>query len=69
VAGAREAVTRAELEACEDGEGVQLAEGDILLLRMGHHRLRQELGPWDNGLLYAGTFGNVVGPDLMPHGW
>jgi kynurenine formamidase len=43
-----EAVTRAELEACENEEGVRLAEGDILVLRTGHHRRRQELGPWDN---------------------
>jgi kynurenine formamidase len=44
-----EAVTRAELEACERAEGVELGEGDILVFRTGHHRRRLELGPWDNG--------------------
>ncbi len=44
-----EAVTRAELEACEQMEGVRLDEGDILVLRTGHHRRRREIGPWDNG--------------------
>jgi kynurenine formamidase len=44
-----EAVTRAELEACEEAEGVRLGEGDIFVYRTGHHRRRLELGPWDNG--------------------
>jgi len=44
-----EAVTAAELEACAIAEGLQIGEGDILLLRTGHHRRRLELGPWDNG--------------------
>jgi kynurenine formamidase len=44
-----DAVTRAELEACEEAEGVHLGEGDIFVYRTGHHRRRLELGPWDNG--------------------
>ncbi len=44
-----EAVTRAELEQCAAAEEVELGEGDILVLRLGHHRRRLELGPWDNG--------------------
>jgi len=44
-----EAVTRVELEACEDAQGVHLGEGDIFVYRTGHHRRRLELGPWDNG--------------------
>jgi kynurenine formamidase len=44
-----EAVTRAELEACEEAEGVHLGEGDIFVYRTGHHRRRLELGAWDNG--------------------
>jgi kynurenine formamidase len=44
-----EAVTRAELEACEQAEGVRRGEGDIFVFRTGHHRRRLELGPWDNG--------------------
>ena len=44
-----EAVTRAELEACEKVEGVHIGEGDIFVYRTGHHRRRLELGAWDNG--------------------
>src|ERR1700720_568893 len=44
-----EAVTRAELEAVEQAQGVRLGEGDILVFRTGHHRRRLELGAWDNG--------------------
>lgn len=44
-----EAVTRAELEACEAAQGVHLDEGDIFVYRTGHHRRRLELGAWDNG--------------------
>jgi kynurenine formamidase len=44
-----EAVTRAELEACEAAEGVRLEEGDIFVYRTGHYRRRLELGAWDNG--------------------
>jgi kynurenine formamidase len=44
-----EAVTRAELEACETAEGVHIGEGDIFVYRTGHHRRLLELGAWDNG--------------------
>jgi kynurenine formamidase len=44
-----EAVTRSELEDCEKTQGVRLGEGDILVLRLGHHARRLALGPWDNG--------------------
>jgi len=44
-----EAVTRAELEACEAAEGVHVGEGDIFVFRTGHHARRLELGAWDNG--------------------
>ncbi|HYA53884.1 MAG TPA: cyclase family protein, partial [Streptosporangiaceae bacterium] len=43
-----EAVTRAELEACEKAQGVEIGEGDIFVFRTGHHRRRLELGPWKN---------------------
>jgi kynurenine formamidase len=49
-----EAVTAAELEACEQAEGVELGEGDFLVFRTGHHRRRLALGPWDNGPPPAG---------------
>jgi kynurenine formamidase len=44
-----EAVTRAELEACEEAQGVRLGEGDILVFRTGHHGRRLAKGAWDNG--------------------
>src|SRR5512143_2280044 len=44
-----EAVTRTELEACEQAQGVHLGEGDIFVYGTGHHRRRLELGAWDNG--------------------
>jgi kynurenine formamidase len=43
-----DAVTAAELQACAEAEEVSVGEGDILVLRTGHHRRRLELGPWDN---------------------
>jgi kynurenine formamidase len=49
-----EAVTRAELEAVEEAQGVRLGEGDIFVFRTGHHRRRLELGAWDNGYPPAG---------------
>lgn len=41
-------VTRSELDQCLDKQGVAIGEGDILVLRTGHHRRRLELGAWDN---------------------
>ena len=49
-----EAVTRKELEDIEQAEGVRLGEGDILVLRTGHHRRRLELGAWRNDYPPAG---------------
>ena len=59
-----EAVTRAELEACERAEGVELGEGDIFVYRTGHHRRRLELGAWDNGYDGQGKAGLHV--DTIP---
>jgi len=59
-----EAVTRAELEACEEAQGVQLGEGDILVFRTGHHGRRLALGPWDNGPEGEGKAGLHV--DTIP---
>jgi kynurenine formamidase len=42
-------VARDELVAAEEAQGVRLGPGDILVFRTGHHRRRQELGPWHNG--------------------
>jgi kynurenine formamidase len=57
-------VTRAELERCTAVQGVSLGEGDILVLRTGHHRRRLELGPWDNGPAGEGKAGIHI--DAVP---
>jgi kynurenine formamidase len=49
-----EVISRAELEAAEQAEGVQLAEGDILLLRTGHYGRRLALGAWSAATQKAG---------------
>jgi kynurenine formamidase len=61
-----EAVTRAELDECAALEGVTLAEGDILVLRTGHHRRRLELGPWDNSPPPVGEGKAGVHVDAIP---
>ena len=59
-----EAVTRAELEAVEEAQGVRLGEGDLLVFRTGHHGRRLELGGWDNGYDGEGKAGLHV--DTIP---
>lgn len=51
------AVTRDELEAAEQTQGVRLGEGDILVFRTGHHRRRLEFGAWDPGYTGGGRAG------------
>ncbi|HZW03650.1 MAG TPA: cyclase family protein, partial [Anaerolineaceae bacterium] len=52
-----EVITRAELEAVEQAEGVRLESGDFLVLRTGHHRRRLQLGAWDPGYTGQGRAG------------
>jgi len=52
-----ESVTREEIEALEEAQGVKLAEGDIMVFRIGHHRRRLELGAWDVGYTGEGRAG------------
>lgn len=59
-----EAVTRAELEAAERAQGVEIGEGDIFVFRTGHHRRRLERGAWDNGYTGEGKAGLHV--DTIP---
>jgi len=61
-----EAVTRAELEAVEQAEGVRLGEGDILVFRTGHHRRRLELGAWSNDYPPAGEGKAGLHVDTIP---
>jgi kynurenine formamidase len=43
-----------DLEAAEHQQGVEVAKGDILLVRTGHARRLAELGPWDTADAKAG---------------
>ena len=52
-----EAITREEIEAIEESEGVRLSEGDIMVFQTGHHRRRLELGAWDPGYTGEGRAG------------
>ena len=61
-----EAVTRAELEAVEQAQGVRLGEGDILVFRTGHHRRRLELGAWNNEYPPAGEGKAGLHVDTIP---
>jgi kynurenine formamidase len=49
-----EHVFRDELEAAERAQGVAVREGDILLVRTGHARRLDELGPWETATAKAG---------------
>lgn len=61
-----EAVTRAELEAIEEAEGVRLGEGDILVFRTGHHARRLALGAWSNSAPPAGEGKAGLAVDTIP---
>jgi kynurenine formamidase len=43
-----------ELEAAEAEQGVAVGQGDILLVRTGHARRLEELGPWETATAKAG---------------
>jgi kynurenine formamidase len=43
-----------DLEAAERAQGLAVGEGDILLIRTGHVRRLNELGPWDTARHKAG---------------
>ena len=49
-----EHVFREDLEAAARQQGVEIREGDILLVRTGHTRRLAELGPWDTARSKAG---------------
>ncbi len=44
---AKEPVMPGDLEAAEKQCGVKVSQGDVLLVRTGSYRRRQEEGPWD----------------------
>jgi|SRR5271165_3247710 len=47
-------VTVADLLEAEKSQDVHMGNGDILFVRVGHRRRRQELGPWDAASARAG---------------
>jgi len=47
-------ITTDDLKAAEDAAGLRVGEGDILLVRTGHHHRRRELGSWDAAHLKTG---------------
>jgi len=55
-----EHVSPDELAAAESEQGVAVAEGDILLVRTGHARRLDEVGPWDTARAKAGLHPTAV---------
>ncbi len=47
-------VTTAELAAAAEAQQVSIGPGDLLFVRTGHRRRRDELGPWDAATARAG---------------
>ena len=47
-------VTADDLLAAERDEGIRVGRGDIVCVRVGHHRRRTEQGPWDAAAARAG---------------
>src|SRR5215510_6688554 len=42
-----DSIFRDDLEAAEEAQATRVSEGDVLLIRTGHARRLDELGPWD----------------------
>jgi len=49
-----EYVSADDLVAAEQAQGVRAGRGDLLFVRVGHRRRRDELGPWDAASARAG---------------
>ena len=47
-------VTPDDLVAAEEAQQVRVGQGDLLFVRVGHRRRRNELGPWDAAAARAG---------------
>ncbi len=54
-------VTMADLHAAEERQQVTFGRGDLLFVRVGHRRRRNERGPWDAAAARAGLH-----PSVMP---
>jgi kynurenine formamidase len=53
-------VTVADVLAAEQDQGVRIGQGDIVLVRVGHRRRRNEQGPWDAAQARAGLHPTVL---------
>lgn len=53
-------VTIDELVAAEQAQGVRVGKGDLLFVRVGHRRRRNELGPWNAAEARAGLYPRAV---------
>jgi kynurenine formamidase len=53
-------VTMADLLAAERDQKVQIGQGDIVLIRVGHRRRRDELGAWEVAEARAGLHPTVL---------
>jgi kynurenine formamidase len=47
-------VTEGDLRAAEEAQPVHVGQGDLLFVRVGHSRRRNQLGPWDVAHARAG---------------
>jgi kynurenine formamidase len=47
-------VTADDLTRAEAAQGIRVGRGDLLMVRVGHHRRRAELGAWDAATQRAG---------------
>ena len=56
-----EHVTAAELAAAEQSQQVRVGPGDLLFVRVGHRRRRDELGPWEVAQSRAGLHPDTAG--------
>ncbi|OKK22894.1 cyclase [Streptomyces sp. CB00455] len=53
-------VSAGDLAAAEAAQGVRVRPGDLLFVRVGHRRRRQERGAWDAGRARAGLHPTAV---------
>ncbi len=53
-------VTAGDLIAAEQRQHVRFGRGDLLFVRVGHRRRRQEQGPWDAASARAGLHPTVI---------
>jgi kynurenine formamidase len=56
-----EHVSAAELAAAENSQQVRVGPGDLLFVRVGHRRRRDELGPWEVARSRAGLHPDTAG--------